>query len=205
MPLYRLFAFVIFLFPLLLSLGILLIPIVPNYADHQLAQQAIEKSRRWFWGHLLCGVAFIWAILAACCLAVYLHAEEAFSWAVPTVLLMAVGAGLLVVGMGADGIGPLAVRQAGYPARAFFDGSPTWVTGTFVAGSIIFGLGQIGLIVVIQHTALLSPSLGILAIAAAILFSLSSAIPSGYSLYVVAMAALLIYLPISLAFWALAG
>jgi hypothetical protein len=205
MELYKLFALTVVLFPLLLTLGILLIPVVRSYADHDLAQQAVAKSRRWFWGHLLSGVAFVFSILAACCLAVYLHANDAFTSALVAVPLMAVGAGLLAVGMGADGIGPLAVRKAGYPARAFFDGSATWVTGTFIAGSIIYGLGQISLIVAIQHTPLLSMGVGIMVIVAAILFSVSSAIPSGYGLYVVAVSVLVIYLPISLALWQLAG
>jgi hypothetical protein len=205
MTLYQRFALITALFPLLLSLGILLIPVVRSYADHELAQQAAAKSQRWFWGHLLSAVAFVFSILVACCLAVYLHTTDVFRLAMLTVPVMAVGAGLLAVGLGADGIGPLAVRKAGYPARAFFDGSSTWVTGTFIAGSVIYGLGQIGLMVAIQHTSLLAPGVGILVMIVAILFSVSSAIPSGYGLYLVAFLAWLIYLPISIALWSLTG
>jgi hypothetical protein len=150
-------------------------------------------------------MAFVFSILVACCLGLYLQDNIAFTWTLSTVPMMTVGAGLLAVGMGADGIGPLAVRQAGYPARAFFDGSSKWVTGIFIAGSIIYGLGQIGLIVTIQHTSLLSTGVGITVIIAAILFSVTSAIPSGYGLYVVALSVWVIYLPISLALWQLSG
>ncbi len=117
------------------------------------------------------------------------------------VLLAATGAGVQAVGLGADGIGPLAIRRAGHPARAFFDGSRGWVTGTFVAGSILFGLGQIVLVIGINQTALLSTVTGVAILIAAVLFSASTAIPSGYGLYVVASLAVVLYAPIVHAVW----
>lgn len=117
-----------------------MIPVVADYGDHSLAQKAAERTKRWFWGHLISGVAFSYSVVVACCLAFVLH-EQAVAWAVISVPFIAVGAGLLAVGMGADGIGPLAIRKSGYPAQLFFDGSRMWVTGTFIAGSVIFGLG----------------------------------------------------------------
>ncbi len=52
------FAILTALFPLVLALGIVLIPVVRNYADHELAEAATAKSKRWFWGHLLSAIGF---------------------------------------------------------------------------------------------------------------------------------------------------
>ena len=49
-------------------------------------------------------------------------------------MILVIGAAVQMFGLGADGIGPLAVRQAGASAKLFFDGSRTWVTRTFIAG-----------------------------------------------------------------------
>lgn len=46
------------LFPAVLAVGIILIPVVTNYADHVLASEAVEHTARWFLGHLLSAVAF---------------------------------------------------------------------------------------------------------------------------------------------------
>ena len=103
--------------------------------------------------------------------------------------------------MGADGIGPLAVSKEGHPAQIFFDGSRQWVMGSFIAGSILFGLGQILMIIGLNHTPLLSTATSIVVLLAAILFSVSAAIPSGLGLYVLGFCACVIYLPIGMAFW----
>ncbi len=73
--------------------------------------------------------------------------------------------------------------------------------GSFIAGSILFGLGQILMVIGINHTATLSAPTSIVVLLAAIVFSISAAIPSGWGLYVLAVAACTIYLPLGLAFW----
>ena len=45
-------------FPIILTIGILLIPIVPNYSDHTLAANAVENTFRWYAGHIISAVAF---------------------------------------------------------------------------------------------------------------------------------------------------
>ena len=60
---------------------------------------------------------------------------------------IAVGAGLYAAGLGADGIGPLAVRSAGYSPVIFFDGSSMWVNGIFMAATAVFALGLLSLVV----------------------------------------------------------
>ena len=45
-------------FPVALSLGILLIPVVSDYSDHAIAAQAVNSTGRWFAGHVLAAVAF---------------------------------------------------------------------------------------------------------------------------------------------------
>lgn len=190
-------------FPLVLAIGIVLIPVVVNYADHEKAERAAAQTRRWFWGHLISAIGFGLGVVAACCLGLFLVDAGEAAWALAGVPLAAVGAGTMAAGLGADGIGPLAVQKAGHPARLFFDGSRVWVTGTTIAGAILFSLGQIALVVGVQHTDLLSTAVGITVIVAAIAFSVSTAVPSGYALYLVAVSALVAYLPMAFALWRL--
>ena len=56
--------FPIFAFPIILSLGILIIPVNPDYNDHVLAAHAVELTERWYLGHLIASIAFgfsVWA------------------------------------------------------------------------------------------------------------------------------------------------
>jgi hypothetical protein len=201
MPSYKLLTLPIIAFPLILCVGILLIPVVTNYADHAVAQKAAQQTKRWFWGHLLSGLAFGVGLLALFSISLVLFAQKIFLWPTLALPCAALGAALLAVGMGADGIGPLAVNKAGQPAQVFFDGSHQWVMGTFIAGSILFGLGQILMVIGINHTSLLSTFTGVIILLAAIVFSVSAAIPSGWGLYVLGAAACVVYAPIVLAVW----
>jgi hypothetical protein len=126
-------------------------------------------------------------------------------WASVGLVLVIVGGAAQMFGLGADGIGPLAVRRAGGSARLFFDGSRVWVTGTFVAGSILFSLGQIIMVILVGNREFFLPAMTITMLVAAILFSLSTAVPSGYGLYVTAVTAFIIYLPLAGLFWQLAS
>ena len=200
---YQLFAGIVATFPLLLAIGVFTIPVVRNYNDHQQAAQAAGKQNRWYWGHLLCGVAFGLGILSAICLGLVLIERQLPIYALIGIPLVTIGAGLQAVGLGADGIGPLAVQKSGYSPTIFFDGSRKWVTGTFIAGSIIFSLGQILLVIGINQVGLLSFSASLVILIASILFGVSTAIPSGYGLYVVAVTAVIIYIPIVTALWQL--
>lgn len=193
--------FPIIAFPVLLMVGIVLIPLVANYSDHALAEKAARQTRRWFWGHLLSAAAFALGALAIFSGSLFLIAEAVLFWPVAAMVLSVIGACLLAAGMGADGIGPVALIQEGQSAQLFFDGSRPWVMGIFIAGSIIFSLGQIGMIIGLQHTDLLNTAVGVFMLVAAIIFSVSSAIPSGWGLYVLGITAVAIYLPLGWAFW----
>ena len=60
---YRLFP--IFAFPIILAIGIVLIPVNPDYGNHELAVKAVQQSERWFAGHLIAAIAFafvVWAV-----------------------------------------------------------------------------------------------------------------------------------------------
>lgn len=196
---HRLLALPIFAFPLILLTGIIMIPVVRNYADHDLAQEAAQQTKRWFWGHLLSGVAFGIGLLALFALALILIEQEITLWPMLSLPCATIGAALLAFGMGADGIGPLAINKAGQPAQLFFDGSRQWVMGSFIAGSVLFGLGQILMVIGINQIPLLSSVSSMIILLAAILFSVSAAIPSGWGLYVLGFCACVIYLPIGFA------
>jgi hypothetical protein len=192
------------LFPFVLTLGICLIPIVPNYANHDLAEAAVAKSKRWFWGHLISAIGFGLGIGTTFILHFNLVGTPLDVWQILDLILLIVGGAAQMFGLGADGIGPLAVRRAGGSARQFFDGSTLWVAGTFIAGSILFSLGQIALIVLIGNLEIFSNAMNVVLLVAAIFFSVSAAIPSGYGLYVTAVTALIIYLPLAGYFWQIA-
>ena len=53
-------------FPVLLSIGIFLIPVVSDYADHELAAQAVGKTGLWVAGHLISAMAFGLSGWASC-------------------------------------------------------------------------------------------------------------------------------------------
>ncbi len=189
------------LFPLLLTLGIWLIPVVANYADHDSAERQVAQSQRWVWGHLISAVAFGWGVVAAGCVALVLAERGFATWAIAGLPLVALGAGTMAAGLGADGIGPRATVAAGQSAALFFNGSQRWVVGTFVVGSVLFGLGQVALMIGVQHAEILTSAEAVIAIVAAALFSVCGAVPSGYALYGVALASWVVYLPLIHTFW----
>jgi len=187
-------------FPVILAIGILTIPVVSDYADHALAEQAAGQTARWFWGHLISAVAFGLGALAACSIAGHLY-QIGEGLDVVGLPLAAVGAALQAAGLGADGIGPLAVAAAGGPAHAYFDGSATWVTGVFIAGSMMFGAGLITQVIRLIRAGVVTGPARRVVFIAAITFAGAGAIPSGWALYGVAAAALVVYVPISAAVW----
>lgn len=193
-------ALVIAAFPAVLTIGILIIPVVADYSDHTLAAQAASHTARWFWGHAISAAAFGLGMLAAGSIAAHLHSrgEGPDLVGLP---LVAVGAALHAAGLGADGIGPLAVVAGGGQARAFFDGSGPWVSGVFIAASITFGAGLMSQVIRVIRAGLVTGAVRVVVFVAALVFIGAEAIPSGWGLYLVAGAALAVYVPISIAVW----
>jgi len=197
----RLRAIPIIVFPVILATGILIIPVVSDYSNHLLAEQAASHTARWFWGHAISAVAFGTSILAAYSICLYLSARgQARSGAI-SFLLIAIGAILYAFGLGADGVGPLATEAGGGRALTFFEGSGIWVTGVFISASIILGLGIIAQVIGVLHTSLLRSTARVIVFSGAIVFIAAAAIPSGWGLCVVAATALVVYLPIGIALW----
>jgi hypothetical protein len=182
-------------FPVTLAIGIFLIPIVPNYDQHDLAAQAVEQTGRWFGGHLLTAVAFGLSLFSVGIVNQSLQKKIS----VHTFLFLAIGTGLYAAGLGADGIGPIAVRASGMSPTRFFDGSGWWVTGTFVAATFFFGIGLISLVVILNQNEILPRTSGYIAFISAIIFVAAPAVPSGYVLFGEAAAVLGVFVPIALA------
>lgn len=111
------------------------------------------------------------------------------------------GGTLHAAGLGADGIGPLATAAGGGQALMFFEGSDKWVSGIFIAASITFGIGLITQVIGAIQAGLLKGLTRILVFVAAIIFVGAEAIPSGWGLYGVAAAAMVVYIPIGIAVW----
>ena len=180
----------------MLTIGILLIPVVPDYANHDLAARAVDLTARWFVGHILLAVAFGLGLLAVCAID---RSLGSFSTSLPSPILLfiAVGASLYAAGLGADGIGPIAVKSAGLSPTIFFDGSGWWVTGLFVAGTLFFGIGLITMVLFLIRSGLLSGPFRYIAFISALVFAVAPAIPSGWALYGVAVAVIGVFVPIA--------
>lgn len=190
-------------FPAMLTIGILTIPFVSDYSDHILAEQAASHTARWFWGHVFSAGAFGVATLAACSTAGLLSQRTGTqNVGLPFV---AVGAALYAAGLGADGIGPVAVAAAGGQARVFFDGSSTWIGGLFVAASMTFALGLVVQLIGVIRAGVLTGAVRVLVLFAAIIFAGAGAIPSGWGLYLIAAAAWAVYIPKGIAIWRAPG
>lgn len=184
-------------FPLVLAIGIITIPVVADYSNHQYAIEAASQSGRWFWGHLISATGFGIALLAAASINRFIPEKTRLRWLV--LPLMAIGAALYAFGLGADGIGPLAAASGAGGALDYFEFSGNWISGVFVTASLIFGAGLITQVACVNRCGLLKGYWRWVAFIGALVFLGGSAIPSGWGLYVVAGAAMLIYIPISLA------
>jgi len=189
------------LFPLILTIGIVIIPVVTDYSDHLLAEESASQTQRWFWGHMISAIAFGFSILAAHSITIYLNKKEQGRTGIISLILVTFGAILYAIGLGADGVGPLVVASGGGRAAMFFDGSGMMVSGVFIAASILFGFGAINQAIGLRQAGLLKSPYSILAIIGAVIFMGASAIPSGWGLFIVAISATIIYLPISAFVW----
>jgi len=198
---HRIYVVPIFVFPLLLIVGILTIPIVSDYSDHILAEKAVSQTGRWFWGHLISAVAFGSSSLAAYSIFRRLSEKGQVNSGMVSLVLITIGSSLFSCGLGADGIGPLATMAGDGRAYTFFEGSGMWVSGIFIAASIIFSLGLFAQLVALINAGILKGIIRIIVFGAAIVFCGATVIPSGWGLYVVVVAVLVIYIPIGYVYW----
>ena len=184
-------------FPIVLSIGIVLIPVVSDYSNHELAEQAVEKTSRWFAGHLICTVAFGLSVWATSTIANELHRRSS---RVPSIVLplIAMGAGLYAAGLGADGIGPIAVKSSGVSPMVFFNGSGWWVSGVFMVATLVFAAGLISLVIHVIRGGLVSGAWRYIVFGSALIFVSAPAIPSGWALYGEAVAAIGVFVPIGI-------
>lgn len=181
-------------FPVMLALGIVLIPVVPDYSEHGVAADSVrDHAVRWVWGHLIAAAAFGLGALAPWVVARTMRAARRAP-AQGAALVMALGAGLHAAGLGADGIGPVALLWNGADPQGFFDGGMAMVPPVFLAGSVLFGVGQIVLLVQCRRDGLVPRRTGSWLIGAAVTFSIAEAVPTGWGLYGVALVTLCIYL-----------
>ena len=183
--------FPVFAFPIILSLGILTIPDNPDYNDHVLAAWAVELTERWCLGHLIAALAFgfsVWAFKEI------LGVLQDAPWF--TLIFTSIGAGLYAAGLGADGIGPVAVKAAGESAIVFFNGSGWWVSGVFIAAILFFGIGLFAVTGNSIQQQLVKGIWRYVIFLSALLFVSAPIIPSGWGLYGVAIASIGIFFPI---------
>ena len=112
----------VFLLPVMLSIGIVLLPVAPDYSDHSLAALAANQNVRWFVGHIIAAIAFAVSVQSVLVVFNFIRTPSGkITSFVP--VLVAAGAGVYSAGLGADGIGPLALLSVEMDPRAFFDGS----------------------------------------------------------------------------------
>ena len=197
---HRIQALFVLSFPVVLSIGIFLIPIVQDYSDHVSVAQAVELSVRWFAGHLISAVAFALSVLSVSVINTFLrdNSYELPSFIIP---IMAVGAGLYAAGLGADGIAPLAVKYSGATPMLFFNGSGWLVSGTFIAATVLFGVGLISIVFHANQSRMVGGIWRYVIFISALIFVAAPAIPSGLGLYGEALAVYGVFVPLGLAVW----
>ncbi len=188
----------ILLFPIILTLGILLIPVVSDYTNHALAEQAAGHVLRWFLGHLISALSFGTGILATYSITTHLENHQTKIKGTIILWLATIGGILYAIGLGTDGIGPLATVSGGGQAIDFFDGSAVYVPPIFIAASLLFGIALIVQVISLIKVRLIDGILKVIVPVAAMIFIGAPAIPSGWGLYLVALGALLVYLPIGI-------
>ena len=183
--------FPIFAFPIILAIGILLIPVNPDYNNHAFAVQALEQAGRWFTGHLIAAISFGFAVWAA---REILDVLTNTPWY--TLIFIAAGAALYAAGMGVDGIAPAAIMASGESALIFFDSSGWWVSGVFMVGTLLFAIGLFIIISNVIQQKIVKGAWRYIIFISALVFVSAPAIPSGWALYAVAVAALGIFIPV---------
>jgi hypothetical protein len=188
------------IFPVILAIGIFTIPFVSDYSDHLVTEAAAGQMGRWFWGHVISGVAFGVSILVAHSITQFLNSKNQHRTGTVSFLLEVIGGTLLAMGLGADGIGPVSTISGGSQAYIFFEGSGMMVTGIFIAGVILFGFGLINQIIGLKQTGLVSKPLSVILIFCAVIFMGASAIPSTLGLYIIALISIFIYGTLSFLF-----
>ena len=184
------------LFPATLAIGVITIPYVATFTDHQLVEQAVGSGYRWYVGHILTSASFGIGAVTVALLAQQLPPQSSSLTAIATTLLAAIGAGIQAAGLGADGIGPLATQNMLLPASTFFDGSSLLVPLTAGLGISLFGLAQILLVIQLNKQRQRPKGWAVVSMLSAISFTILPAIPSTISLYGTAVACWLIYWPI---------
>ena len=192
---------VILLFPIILSIGIFTIPYISDYANNLITEEAASQTGRWFWGHIISGIAFGIAIIVAHYITRYLNLRKQKQTGIISLSLITIGGTLLAIGLGADGVGPVAILYGGSQASVFFEGSGMMVTGIFMAGIILFGFGLINQIIGLGHTDLIPKWLSPILLISSTVFMGVSAIPSSLGLYIIAFISILIYGSFSFLFW----
>jgi len=186
-------AFPIIAFPILLTIGVVLIPIVPDYSNHVLAAEAAEQTGRWLAGHLISAAAFGLSVWAASEIMAELRHRGSKPEPTP-LLLISLGAALYAAGLGADGIAPVALNVSGNSPLAFLDGG-IWVTGVFILATLLFGVGLIGLTRSAIRGGIITGIWRYIVFGSAIALMVVPAIPSGYGLFGEALAALGVFIP----------
>ena len=181
-------------FPAVLTIGILLIPVVTDYTDHAVAEKAVGQTWRWFAGHIITAIAFALLINAVSAINTFLR-QTARQLPPISLPFTTIGAGLYAAGLGADGIGPLAIQSAGYSPIIFFDGSSIWVPATFAAGTIFVGVGLLSMVIAAIRQELLTGWQRQVSSVSTLIFMVAPMIFSGWALYGVAAASFGIFAP----------
>jgi hypothetical protein len=184
-------------FPTNLLVGVFTIPVVADYADHELAAAAVDSTLRWYVGHLISALAFAVAAIAAMALWSRLAQVERGRGGAWAAALVVIGACCHVFGLGADGVGPIATGVGGGAPQMYFDGLGVQLVAVFVTGAAAFALGWIGLIRMLVAARIVRGWRRWWLPVGVVLMAAAEAIPSGWGLYLVATLAATVWLPIS--------
>jgi len=89
----------------------------------------------------------------------------------------------------------VAVQSVGHSPVIFFDGSGYWITGVFIAGTILFGLGLLNAVIGSIRLGLLKGWGKNVSFVSVLIFITAPMIPSGWALYGIAVALFGVFVP----------
>ncbi len=188
---------VVGLAPVVLAAGLLAHPYLSDVTDAaEIATAIASGSTRWAWSHVLVALGIALTVLAVFAIRMFLRSAGEDNWSFWATGLITIGAGLVLVLIGLDGLGGYAVAEAGGSITGFFEAAAAW-EWLFLAAFAVFSLGLIALAVAIRASRVLSPAATWIVVVALVVAAVANFITSFWAAYLTAVVAVV-------GFWILA-
>ena len=139
---------IVFLAPVVVLVGFLMHPLVNETSASDIAEEVVGSTSLWLWSHLVLGVSLPLTVLAIFSIRLYLRGKGEHRWSFYAVPLVTVGAGLLGLLTGLEGIGAWTAVELGSDVagvEAFIDQAMDVANPLYGIGGVLFSLGFIAI------------------------------------------------------------